>query len=189
MLISKIDNFYKKISDMLLNVIPSYQIFKYNKNELSIVVPDSSLISSLKILKQHVNFQFNMLTCISGVDLLTSVYRFSVVYELLSITYNFRFRVKVYTNETNPIPSAVSIYPCANWWEREVWDMFGIFFRNNKDLRRILTDYGFEGHPLRKDFPLSGYSELRYDLIGRRIITESINLTQEQRASVHEAQW
>jgi len=96
------------------------------------------------------------------------------VYDLLSVSYNNRIRIKVYIDELEPIKSLTFLFPCANWWEREVWDMFGIFFFDHPDLRRILTDYGFEGFPLRKDFPLSGYTEVRYDQNQQRVICEPI---------------
>jgi len=104
-----------------------------------------------------------MLTYIAGIDLYGLLYRFCVVYDLLSLTYNTRIRVKVYLTETGSVNSIINIYLNSNWWEREIWDLFGIYFENHPDLRRILTDYGFEGFPLRKDFPLYGYVELRYD--------------------------
>jgi len=174
---------------MLSKIIPTYHFFQHNQNEIGVVVPKSFLIACLKIFKQHINLKLDLLTCISGVDLITNNYRFCIVYELLSITFNFRLRVKIYTNETEVVSSVVCIYPSANWWEREVWDMFGIYFRNNKDLRRLLTDYGFEGYPLRKDFPICGYIELRYSTKHKRIINEFVNFSQEQKVSTQGAQW
>ena len=100
---------------------------------------------------------------------------------MLSIVHNSRIRVKTYTDEVNPLFSIVTLFPCANWWEREIWDLFGIFFYTHPDLRRILTDYGFEGHPLRKDFPLSGFFELRYDEDQRVVVCDPIELSQEFR--------
>jgi len=144
---------------------------------------------SLVCLKNHVNFQYKMLSCVTGLDFLGFHYRFCVTYDLLSLNFNNRLRVKVFTNEISPIESVVSVYPSANWWEREVWDLFGIFFYNHPDLRRILTDYGFEGFPMRKDFPLSGYVETRYDQNKRRIVLEPIELTQEFRTFTFENPW
>ena len=126
-------------------------------------------------------YQYHLLSSISGVDFLGKDYRFSVVYDLLSLTYNSRLRVKVFVNEVTSVPSVVPLYINANWWEREVWDMFGIFFSGHPDLRRLLTDYGFEGHPLRKDFPLTGHVEVRYDDTQRRVINEPVHLVQEFR--------
>ena len=107
--------------------------------------------------------------------------RFQVVYALLSVRYNSRIRINLFVDEFKQVPSVVSIFNSAGWLERETWDMFGIFFKNNKDLRRILTDYGFDGFPLRKDFPLSGYIELRYDDSLKRIVYEPLEITQEFR--------
>jgi NADH dehydrogenase (ubiquinone) Fe-S protein 3 len=129
------------------------------------------------------------LSCISGVDILNNKYRFSIVYDLLSTVFNSRIRVKIHVNEVTSVDSVVSIYRNANWWEREVWDMYGLYFQNHPDLRRILTDYGFEGYPLRKDFPLSGYVEVRYDQTKKRIVVEPIELTQEFRSFNYETPW
>jgi NADH:ubiquinone oxidoreductase subunit C len=130
-----------------------------------------------------------LLSCISGVDLIDQKYRFCLSYELLSIVYNIRLRVKIFINEISTVPSLFKIFINSNWWEREVWDLFGIYFINHPDLRRILTDYGFEGHPLRKDFPLSGYIELRYNIITKRIVSESLELSQEFRLFTFEMPW
>jgi NADH:ubiquinone oxidoreductase subunit C len=130
-----------------------------------------------------------LLSCISGVDLLEKKYRFCISYELLSIVYNSRLRVKLFIDEISTIPSICSIFINSNWWEREVWDLFGIYFSNHPDLRKILTDYGFEGHPLRKDFPLTGYLELRYDIALKRMVSEPLELTQEFRVFSFEMPW
>lgn len=137
----------------------------------------------------HTNYQFQVLTCISGVDFMHSKYRFGVVYDLLSLNMNSRLRVKVFTNEITAIDSVISIFPSCNWWEREIWDLYGIYFNKHPDLRRILTDYGFEGYPMRKDFPLSGYVEVRYDQTKRRVVLEPIELTQEFRIFSFETPW
>jgi NADH/F420H2 dehydrogenase subunit C len=118
---------------------------------------------------------------ITAVDYPTKTERFEVVYNLLSLQYNTRVRIKTQVSELTPLESLVPLYNSASWWERETWDMFGIFFSNHPDLRRILTDYGFEGHPLRKDFPLSGYVEVRYDDSEKRVLTEALELTQDFR--------
>jgi NADH/F420H2 dehydrogenase subunit C len=129
------------------------------------------------------------MSCISGVDFLNKKYRFSVVYDLLSLTFNSRIRVKVFLNESSSVDSIVSVFINANWWEREVWDMYGIYFDKHPDLRRILTDYGFEGHPMRKDFPLSGFVELRYDEMKKRIVVEPLQLTQDFRLFNYQTVW
>ena len=126
----------------------------------------------LRFLRDHTLCQYKVISAISVVDYPEREQRFEVVYELLSFKLNRRLRLKVFVNDTTPIPSAVALYKGANWWEREAWDLFGVFFLNHPDLRRILTDYGFEGHPIRKDFPLSGYVDLRYDETQNRVVCE-----------------
>lgn len=111
-------------------------------------------------------------------DFPTKDQRFEVVYNMLSVRHNSRIRVKTYADETTPVPSITSLYDGANWYEREVYDLFGVFFIGHPDLRRIMTDYGFDGHPLRKDFPLTGYTEIRYDEEKKRIVVEPLELTQ-----------
>jgi len=132
-------------------------------------------------LKYHTNTRFQVLIDICGVDYPSRERRFEVVFNLPSIHYNLRIRVQTGLNEITPAGSAVSLYPSAGWWEREVWDMFGVSFSNHPDLRRISTDYGFEGHPLRKDFPSSGYVEVRYDDSEKRVVSEPMEMTQESR--------
>jgi NADH/F420H2 dehydrogenase subunit C len=174
--------------EQLRNIVPilTYQRFK---DENSIVVSHDNLLFSLTCLKNHTTCQYKLLSCISGVDFLGKDYRFSVVYDLLSLVYNTRLRVKVFVNEITPVPSVVSVFINANWWEREVWDLYGVFFENHPDLRRILTDYGFEGHPMRKDFPLTGYVELKYDESRKRIVVEPVKLAQEFRSFTFETPW
>jgi len=134
--------------------------------------------------------QYVALTDLFAIDLLNKNLRFNIVYCLLSLRYNSRIRLYIYINEnSNVIKSLTSIYKSTLWVEREVWDMFGIFFIDHKDLRRILTDYGFEGFPLRKDFPLSGFVELRYDDSMKRIVYEPLEITQEYRFFDFESPW
>jgi NADH-quinone oxidoreductase subunit C len=125
---------------------------------------------------------FRQLVDICGVDFPDRAERFEVVYQLLNFKANKRLRVKVQTDEANPVPSVASVYPSAGWYEREVWDMYGVLFSGNPDLRRILTDYGFDGHPQRKDFPLTGYVELRYDEVQKRVVYEPVKLNQAYRS-------
>jgi NADH/F420H2 dehydrogenase subunit C len=158
-------------------------------DENIIVVSHDKLLFAMKCLKLHFGYQYKLLSCISGVDFLGKDYRFSVVYDLLSLTFNNRLRIKVFVNEITSVPSVVDIFVNANWWEREVWDMYGIYFDRHPDLRRILTDYGFEGHPMRKDFPLSGYVEFRYDETRKKIIGEPVELAQEFRTFTYEMPW
>jgi len=136
----------------------------------------------LKYLRDDPNCAFTVLCDVCGVDYPDRPQRFEVVYNLLSMRLNQRIRVKIDTDEEQPVPSAVGLFSSAGWWEREAWDLFGIYFADNPDLRRILTDYGFEGHPMRKDFPLTGYVELRYDEEQKAVIYEQVRLQQEFRS-------
>lgn len=155
--------------------------FHYSKKEATLVVHAEYVFPLLYFLKNHSNARFRVLVDVCGVDYPSRKQRFEVVYNLLSIQFNSRIRVKTSVDEITPMNSVVGIFPSAGWWEREVWDMFGVYFSNHPDLRRILTDYGFEGHPLRKDFPLSGYLEVRYDDSEKRVVSEPIELAQEFR--------
>ena len=169
-------------ADYLVSAIPHSVYTAVSVNgELTLSVPASSIKEVLLFLRDHTNCQFKVLIDICGVDYPEKEARFEVVYHLLSIKYNSRIRVKVAVDELTPIDSVTSIYNSAGWYEREVWDLYGVFFSNHPDLRRILTDYGFEGHPLRKDFPVSGYVEFRYDDSKKRVISEPVELAQEFR--------
>ena len=153
-----------------------------SRGELSLTVHRDNIVGVLKLLRDDVNTQFKLVMDICGVDYPESEERFCVVYNLLSLPHNLRLRIKVWTSEAVPVPSVTSVYNSANWWEREAWDLYGIYFTNHPDFRRILTDYGFEGHPLRKDFPLTGYVELRYDDEQKRVVYEPVKLTQDFRS-------
>lgn len=150
--------------------------------ELMVTVARPSILTVLTALRDDPAIRFEQLTDITAVDYPDRIERFEIVYQLLSYTHNRRMRVKLATDEDTPVPSAVSVFSAANWFEREAWDLFGVFFENHPDLRRILTDYGFEGHPFRKDFPLTGYVEARYDEDQKRVIYEPVRLTQDFRA-------
>ena len=153
-----------------------------NQNgELVVRCAAEDIIEILTILRDEAEFAFDQLTDLTAVDYPNRPYRFELVYQLLSITHNRRMRVLVALPEGMVAPSVLSVFNAANWAEREVWDMFGIFFAGHPDLRRLLTDYGFEGHPLRKDFPTTGYVEVRYDDTQRRVVYEPVHLTQEYR--------
>ena len=138
----------------------------------------TAIIPVFTFLKYHTAAEFTQVSDITAVDYPTRNQRFEVVYNLLSIRHNARIRVKTYADEASPVPSITSLYDGANWYEREVYDLFGVFFTGHPDLRRIMTDYGFDGHPLRKDFPLTGYTEIRYDEEKKRIVVEPLELTQ-----------
>ncbi len=181
------------------------------KDELTLYIAPPSVVPVLTFLRDHTQCQFKSCVDVSGADYPTRSQRFEVIYHLLSVRYNMRIRVKTYADEVTPVPSATAVYRAADWYEREVYDLFGVFFVGHPDLRRILTDYGehctkrrfgslhvfphstlpdihppcdrsastgFEGHPLRKDFPLTGYSEVRYDEEKKRVVTEPLQLTQ-----------
>lgn len=150
-------------------------------DELILTARRDAIIKVLTFLRDDINCQFKELMDVCGVDFPEREERFEVVYNLLSLTHNNRVRIKVSTDAETPVPSATAVFSAANWLERETWDMFGIYFSNHPDLRRILTDYGFEGHPLRKDFPLTGYVEVRYDDEQKRVVYEPVKLTQDFR--------
>ena len=152
------------------------------RGELVLWTEPSNLLQLIVFLRDDPRCLFKQAMDICGVDYPDRVKRFEVVYNLLSLKTNRRVRVKVATDEDTPVPSVTSLYSAAGWWEREAWDMFGIFFSDHPDLRRILTDYGFEGHPLRKDFPLTGYVEVRYDDEQKRVVYEAVKLKQEFRS-------
>lgn len=151
-------------------------------DELTIEVYPGSIVRVLTILRDSPDCKFRVLLDICGVDYPDDAPRFKVVYHLLSLEHNQRIRVKVSTNPESPVPSVVSIFNSANWYEREVWDLYGIPFTDHPDLRRIMTDYNFEGHPLRKDFPLTGYIEVRYNDEEKRVVYEPVRLTQDYRS-------
>lgn len=149
--------------------------------ELSFYVPRTKIADVLLKLRDHPAIALNQLMDVCGADYPDRPARFEVVYNLLSLKYNWRVRIKVETGEASPVPTVISVYSAAGWFERECWDLFGVAFDGNPDLRRLLTDYGFEGHPLRKDFPLTGYVEVRYDEEQRRVVYEPVKLTQDFR--------
>ncbi|MEQ8967161.1 MAG: NADH-quinone oxidoreductase subunit C [Azospirillaceae bacterium] len=157
--------------------------------ELTVTVRSGAIAKALTYLRDDAACQFAMLVDITAADYPDREQRFEVVYHLLSLKQNQRIRVKTPTDEDTPVPSAAGVFPNATWYEREVWDMYGVFFADNPDLRRIMTDYGFEGHPLRKDFPLTGYVEVRYDEELKRVVYEPVKLTQDFRTFEFLSPW
>jgi len=157
--------------------------------ELSLLVSPDNILDVLRFLRDDGQSMFVNLTDVCGVDWPGRVRRFDVVYHLLSPRQNMRVRVKVQASEETLIPSATSVYPGADWFEREAYDMYGILFSGHPDLRRLLTDYGFEGHPLRKDFPTTGYVEVRYDDEAKRVVYEPVKLAQEFRQFDFQSPW
>jgi NADH-quinone oxidoreductase subunit C len=150
-------------------------------SELTLTVDAARVVDVLALLRDDPECEFKVLIDICGVDFPNRPRRFDVVYHLLSLSKNRRIRLKVETDESTPVPSAVSVYPAANWFEREAFDMYGILFSGHPDMRRLLTDYGFSGYPLRKDFPLTGYVEVRWDDEQKRVVYEPVKLVQEFR--------
>ena len=166
------------IAENLANEVISYEVVG---GELTVLVRAEHIVKVLSFLRDDQECQFKQLHDVCGVDYPERADRFDVVYHLLSIQLNTRVRVKLHTNEDSPVPSVTGVFKSAGWCEREAWDMYGIFFSDHPDLRRILTDYGFQGHPLRKDFPVSGYVELRYCDEEKRVVYEPVKLNQESR--------
>jgi NADH-quinone oxidoreductase subunit C len=157
--------------------------------ELTVTVAASDIVHVLTTLRDDRNCRFDVLIDICGVDWPQRAMRFDVVYHLLSPRLNQRIRIKVHADDETPVPSVIGVYPAANWYEREAFDMYGILFSGHPDLRRLLTDYGFQGYPLRKDFPLTGYVEVRYDDEAKRVVYEPVKLVQEFRSFDFESPW
>jgi NADH-quinone oxidoreductase subunit C len=164
-----------------LRTLPGVRAVHVDKGETVVEAGRDGLVALMTTLRDDPRFAMAQMMDICGVDWPERAERFDVVYNLLSISLNQRVRVIVNTDETAPVPSVHTIWPCATWWEREAYDLFGILFSDQPDLRRILTDYGFEGHPMRKDFPLTGYVEVRYDEDRKAVVYEPVRLTQDWR--------
>ena len=180
-------NLIKKFiySEKLIKLLGPKNFLKkiyFLKNFCMIKIHLKNFIFFIKFLKFHENFRYNSLIDISTIDFPEKSNRFLLFYHLLSINFGHRLTILLEINEMNSVPSISTIFKSANWMERETWDMFGIFFFNHSDLRRILTDYGFEGFPLRKDFPLTGYEEVRYDDEKKRVVYEPLEISQEFRS-------
>ncbi len=184
------DDALQELGDIIAAQLPQDIIdFVVDRGELTVNAAAPSIARVLTHLRDDPQCQFTALMDVCGADYPEREKRFDVVYHLLSVKQNRRVRVKVQTDEDTPVPSVVSVFNSANWFEREAWDLYGVFFSNHPDLRRILTDYGFDGHPLRKDFPLTGYVEVRYDDEQGRVVYEPVNLTQEFRSFDFMSPW
>jgi NADH-quinone oxidoreductase subunit C len=173
------------VADNLLELvmeIPGILSAGFEKGELVARAERADLLAIMTTLRDDPLLAFAQVMDICGVDWPERVERFDIVYNLLSVTLNQRIRVIISADAATPVPSVSGIWPVATWWEREAWDLFGIVFSGQPDLRRILTDYGFDGHPLRKDFPLTGYVEVRYDEDRKAVIYEPVKLTQDFRS-------
>jgi NADH-quinone oxidoreductase subunit C len=176
------DDTLKTLGDQIAAALPgSVTGVKLAFGELTLEAEAAKIVDVLTYLRDDPNCLFVNFIDICGVDYPARAKRFDVVYHLLSPKKNLRIRVKVQTDETTPVPSAIPAFPSANWFEREAYDLVGILFSGHPDLRRILTDYGFEGHPLRKDFPMTGFVEVRYDDEQKRVVYEPVKLPQEFR--------
>jgi len=176
------DEALRELSEHVTGTLPNEVLSaEIRYGELMVRVRRDAIVKVLSFLRDDSACQFKVLADIAGVDYPDREERFEVVYNLLSLQLNQRIRVKVTTDEVMPVPSVVELFPAANWAERECWDLYGILFTGHPDLRRLLTDYGFEGHPLRKDFPLTGYVQVRYDPEQRRVVNEPVELSQEFR--------
>ena len=174
------------IADQSGDAVTSWSI---TLGELALGTTRDNLGGLMKLVRDDPNCLFKTLIDITAVDFPERGERFEIVYNLLSLSHNQRIRVTVSTDENTPVPSMVPLFSAAGWFEREVWDMFGVFFTDHPDLRRMLTDYGFEGHPLRKDFPLTGYVEARYDEEQKRVVYEPVTLTQDFRSFDFMSPW
>jgi len=172
----------------IIKIFPIEKIQIYN-SDITLIIKHNILLDILLFFKNHILSQFKILTCISAADYPANKYRFKIIYELLSIRFNNRIKIKIFISEINSVDSTDKLFLTSNWYECEIWDMFGIFFKNNKNLKRILTDYGFEGYPLRKDYPLSGYVEMRYHETKKRVTIEPIELSQEYRTFKFLSPW
>jgi len=169
------------IKDTIISYWHFSDSFNRNKSLSTIIIKPANIVEVLTFLQLSSSFRMNCLTDIFCVDNFSEFYRFEINYNLLSTFYNERITIKVFLELNQSLESCSDIFCGANWLEREIWDLYGVFFSNHPDLRRILTDYGFDGHPMRKDFPLSGYFEVRYDDDSRKVLLEPVQLTQEFR--------
>ena len=167
------------IANTVADRVKSWEVVK---GELVVWTDAAHIVPLLTYLRDDEECSFEQLVDVCGVDYPSRIQRFEVVYNLLSLTKNTRVRVKLMVDEVTPVPSVNDVYPSANWFEREVWDMYGVFFSNHPDMRRILTDYGFDGHPQRKDFPLTGYVEMHYDEEQKRVVYAPVKLQQAYRS-------
>ena len=177
------DEALKDLGDYIAAALPQDVIgTEVAFGELAVTVRPASIVRVLSFLRDDSTCLFKVLIDLSGADYPEREARFEVIYSLLSMSQNQRVRVKLSVGEDDPVPSATGVYSAAGWYERETWDMYGIYFSDHPDLRRILTDYGFEGHPMRKDFPLTGRVEMRYDETQKRVVYDPVKLTQDFRS-------
>ena len=172
----------------VIKILPIKSICLYN-NELAFFIKLKHIKFVMLFFKNNTFSQYKSLSSISGIDYIFNKYRFEINYDLLSIRYNNRIKIKVCLTELQGIPSCEKLFPAASWYECEIWDLFGIFFQQHSNLKRILTDYGFIGNPLRKDFPLSGFVEIRYCENEKKIVTNHLEFSQEYRTFNYKSPW
>ena len=178
------------LSKILSSVLEKDNIsIAYSDGNYKVSINPKDLLKVVKTIKDNDKLKFSQLIDLTAVDYPDNLPRFNLIYIFLSIEHNYRIILNTLISEDEAIDSITSLFPCANWYEREVWDLFGISFKNHPDLRRILTDYGFTGYPLRKDFPLSGNVEVRYDMIAKKVVYEPVKLTQDFRDFDFESPW
>ncbi len=173
----------RKLVDAVREALGSIPVVASSSHgEVLVTVERTQIAQALTLLRDHPLTCFHQLMDVCGVDYPQRIERFDVVYQLLSLRHNWRLTVRLQVNEVAEVPSVADVYPSAGWFEREVFDLYGVRFAGHPDLRRILTDYGFEGHPLRRDFPLVGFTEVRYDDLQRKVVQEPVSLQQDYRA-------
>ncbi len=183
-------DFALNLSKILSSVLEKDNIsIAYSDGNYKVSINPKDLLKVVKTIKDNDKLKFSQLIDLTAVDYPDNLPRFNLIYIFLSIEHNYRIILNTLISEDEAIDSITSLFPCANWYEREVWDLFGISFKNHPDLRRILTDYGFTGYPLRKDFPLSGNVEVRYDMIAKKVVYEPVKLTQDFRDFDFESPW
>ena len=184
------DEALRELGDYIVAAMPTAVLgSQVQHGELVLTAAAGEIVKVMTFLRDDSNCQFKQLVDLCAADYPDRESRFEVVYNLLSLSQNQRVRVKVAASESVPVPSITPVFSAAGWFEREAWDLYGVFFSNHPDLRRILTDYGFEGHPMRKDFPLTGFVELRYDEDQKRVIYEPVKLVQEFRTFDFMSPW
>ncbi len=184
------NNTLEEISNIINSFVNEEDyVLEFNKGNYQLFLKKPVLIKVVKAIKENEKLKFNQLIDLTAVDFPNKENRFEMIYIFLSVEFNIRIIITFFINEEDAVDSLTNLYPSANWYEREVWDLFGIIFNNHPDLRRLLTDYGFIGHPLRKDFPLSGNVEVKYDLNSKKVVYEPLNLTQSFREFEFESPW
>ncbi len=193
-MIDKIKSSKSKTLEEISNAISPFvnkedYVLEFKKGNYQLFLNKPLFIKIVKAFKENENLKFNQFIDLTAVDYPNKKNRFEMVYIFLSVEFNIRIILKFFINEDDAVESLTNLFPSANWYEREVWDLFGIVFNNHPDLRRLLTDYGFIGHPLRKDFPLSGNVEVKYDLNAKKVVYEPLNLTQSFREFEFESPW